>query len=134
MSDTQAILFANDAFYRAFADGDLAAMDAVWSREAPVVCIHPGWDRISGREDVMESWRSILEGANRPAIQIHGAKAFLYGDTAIVICYESLDQGFLVATNVFVREDGAWRMVHHQAGPTAPPDLDEPDEAPNVMH
>jgi hypothetical protein len=26
----------------------------------------------------------------------------------------------LVATNVFVREGGAWKMVHHQAGPLPP--------------
>ena len=24
----------------------------------------------------------------------------------------------MIATNVFVKEDGAWRMVHHQSGPT----------------
>ena len=134
MSEKQAVLFANEAFYRAFADGDLDAMEAMWAREAPVACIHPGWNLISGRDEVMESWRSILESANRPAVRNHGDQAFLYGDTAFVICYEALEEGFLVATNVFVVENGAWRMVHHQAGPTTPPDLDEADEAANVMH
>ncbi|MEE8533734.1 MAG: nuclear transport factor 2 family protein, partial [Alphaproteobacteria bacterium] len=43
MADEQTVLFVNEAFYQAFADGDLAAMDAVWAREAPVACIHPGW-------------------------------------------------------------------------------------------
>ncbi len=134
MSDKQAVLFANEAFYQAFADGDVAAMEAVWARTAPIACIHPGWNLISGRDDVMGSWRAILESTNRPAIHSHGAEAIIHGDMALVVCYEELDQGFLVATNVFVREDDAWRMVHHQAGPTAPPDLDETDDEPGVMH
>ena len=41
----------------------------------------------------------------------------LYGDLAIVTCEESLDDNTLVATNIFAREDGAWRLVHHQASP-----------------
>jgi SnoaL-like protein len=40
----------------------------------------------------------------------------LYGDAALVLCEEELDGGTLVASNVFVREDGAWRIAHHQAG------------------
>ena len=40
----------------------------------------------------------------------------LYGDTALVLCEEELDGGTLVASNLFVREDGAWRIAHHQAG------------------
>ena len=128
MNDEQAVLFANEAFYRAFDDGDAGAMDDVWARDAPVACIHPGWGAISGRENVMESWRAILTGSNRPAIESLAATAFVYGDTAFVICYESLDEGLLIATNVFVREEGAWKMVHHQAGPSAPPEIEEPDD------
>ncbi len=50
-----------------------------------------------------------------------------------MICYEVLGPNVLVATNVFLREDGAWRMVHHHAGPCAapPPELaEEPSEEP----
>ena len=135
MSDDQAVLFANEAFYRAFADGDPGAMDDVWARNAPVACIHPGWAALSGRENVMESWRAILTGANRPAIESLAATAFVYGDAAFVICYESLDEVLLIATNIFVREEGAWKMVHHQAGPSAPPVVEEPDDEPaTVVH
>jgi hypothetical protein len=121
VSEKQAVLFANEAFYRAFADGDLDAMDAMWAREAPVACIHPGWNLISGRDEVMESWRSILESANRPAVRNHGARAFLYGDTAFVICYEALEEGFLVATNVFVVENGALEDGASSGGPHGAP-------------
>jgi hypothetical protein len=33
-----------------------------------------------------------------------------------VICSEHLEGGTLAATNVFAREGGAWKLVHHQAG------------------
>jgi len=36
-----------------------------------------------------------------------------------VICRELVGGSPLAATNVFVREDGAWRLLHHQSGPVA---------------
>ncbi|HJN60958.1 MAG TPA: nuclear transport factor 2 family protein [Alphaproteobacteria bacterium] len=48
MSDEQAVLDANQAFYTAFAGGDMAAMERIWAREAPVCCIHPAGRRWSG--------------------------------------------------------------------------------------
>ena len=48
MADDEAVLFANEAFYRAFADRDVEAMDEVWAQGVPVACIHPGWQRARG--------------------------------------------------------------------------------------
>ncbi len=118
MSDQEAVLAANEAFYRAFAERDLPAMVALWSRRAPVACIHPGWNPLTDREAVMDSWAGILGGESSPDIRCLGPVAFVNGDTAFVICTEVLDDGFLVATNIFVREAGGWTMVHHQAGQT----------------
>jgi hypothetical protein len=42
IADREQVLFANEAFYRAFADRDIDAMDALWARGEPVLCIHPG--------------------------------------------------------------------------------------------
>ena len=134
MAENEAVLFANEAFYRAFADGDPAAMDAVWASSAPVACIHPGWNVLDGREAVMASWRAILGSPNRPDISSVGGAAKVYGDTAFVTCYEAVGEGYLIATNIFVREAGAWKMVHHQAGPTPPPALDAPDDAAAAVH
>jgi hypothetical protein len=69
------------------------------------------------RESVMISWRDILANSEAPRIMCHDEDAVLYGDLAIVTCEEALDDNTLVATNIFVREDGFWRLVHHQAGP-----------------
>lgn len=115
--DEQAVLQANAAFYAAFATRDAAAMDGLWSRRVPVTCIHPGWNVLTGREIVIESWDAILSNPEQPRIVSGGAQATLLGDTAIVICRELVSGNPLAATNVFVRENGTWRLAHHQSGP-----------------
>jgi SnoaL-like protein len=60
-----AILDANATFYRAFTDGDYAAMSELWALRAPVACLHPGARALMGRRPVLESWRQILGGASR---------------------------------------------------------------------
>lgn len=130
MTESTAVLFANDTFYAAFQGRDMAAMERLWARRAPVACIHPGWPALAGRDEVMESWRGILEGDSPPDIASRGAQAFVQGESAFVVCYELIGGGVLIATNVFVREEGDWRMVHHQAGPCnlVPDELGEPEE------
>ena len=124
------VLDANSAFYRAFAARDVAAMDAVWSCAAPVACVHPGWDALRGREDVMESWRAILAGPSAPDLGCSHAFAQVLGAAALVVCHEHVAGGRLVATNVFVREGDAWTLVHHQASPLASEDEEEPPPGP----
>jgi hypothetical protein len=36
---------------------------------------------------------------------------------ALVTCEEELDGSSLAASNLFVLENGLWRLVHHQATP-----------------
>ena len=131
MSDDAAVLFANDAFYAAFAGRDFAAMERLWSERSSVSCIHPGWPPIAGRQEVMESWHAILTGQHAPEIACRNARAYLLGETAYVICFEILKGTTLVATNVFVREEGEWRIAHHQAGAAPPVALAE--EKPNRL-
>jgi len=123
------VLFANQVFYEAFRARDLATMDQLWAREAAVACIHPGWQALTTREAVMASWRDILGNPEAPAISCRNAEAFVTGETALVICYEAIGEGVLVATNLFVYEAGSWKLIHHHAGPCdlSPAALDEED-------
>ena len=124
-------LAANAAFYEAFAAADLETMESLWAKKSPVACIHPGWDALRGRAKVMASWRAILSGSEGPAIRCSGATAHVLGDSAFVVCYETIEGTRLVATNTFVREKGAWRIVHHHAAPiarTVDADEDEDDD------
>ncbi len=134
MTEPEAVLTSNQAFYGAFADGDVEAMDAVWSRREPVTCTHPGWAVLTGRQAVMDSWRTILDSPGRPRITCRMAEAYLLDGAAYVTCYEDVVQGTLAATNIFVQEDGMWRMTHHQAGPTAAPGIGAADAPVGVVH
>ena len=134
MSQHDAVLFANEAFYLAFSGRDMDAMAGIWAAKVPVTCIHPGWPPLFGREEVLESWAGILSGDTPPEIVCHGATAHVYGDAATVVCYEQLPDSYLIATNYFVREDGVWRIVHHQAGPTAGAPATEADDEPKTVN
>jgi len=113
------ILAANQRFYAAFNDGDFDAMEDLWAHRAPVVCIHPGWPALIDRDEIVESWRQILSNVEGNAIRSIEPRVLVHGETAIVVCQEVLPGGLLVATNGFIREDGVWRMMHHQASPLA---------------
>jgi len=115
MTDREAVLFANEAFYLAFQTGDFDEMDRLWATKATVSCIHPGWHHLVGRDVVMESWEGILDHPESSNMQFRDPVAILHDDFAMVICYEFLTNHAAVATNCFVREDNAWQMVHHQA-------------------
>lgn len=130
MTDHDALVFANEAFYAAFRDGDMGAMDQLWAMDVAVCCVHPGWNPLFGRDAVMHSWRRILRGGARPNILCHDPRPQIIEDTGMVICFEQIGADFLVATNIYVRQpkSSIWRMFHHQSGPAAtPPDINTPD-------
>jgi ketosteroid isomerase-like protein len=122
------VIAANAAFYEAFAARDVDAMGALWSRSAPVVCIHPGWAPLRGRENVLESFRGIFANPRGPTVRASRATAHVLGDTAFVICFETVGGARLVATNLYAREGAAWKLVHHHAGPVADNEPGEEDE------
>jgi hypothetical protein len=111
---TTAVLDANEAFYRAMRQGNIDAMEALWARGRPVSCTHPHGPSIFGRRAVMASWRLIL-GHLPPDIHPEEPQAIVTGRTALVLCRERIGMIELMASNAWVREDGAWRMVNHQA-------------------
>ncbi len=114
--DTQQALFANEAFYLAFTSKDIDAMDALWARNAPLVCVHPGWRLLSRRTEIMDSWRSILGNPRQPGMDFHDATTHLHTAMVLVTCYEALPGGTCLATNGFVEEGGQLRMVLHHSG------------------
>jgi len=113
------VLAANRAFYDALNAKDLVAMDALWARSVSVACVHPGWNVLAGREQVMASWTAILGNPAQPRVQSGAESAYLFGDVAYVICRELVSGAPLAATNVFVREGGVWRLAHHHSSPVA---------------
>jgi ketosteroid isomerase-like protein len=113
------VLVANEVFYKAFAARDMDGMEALWATGVPVACIHPGWNVLRGRDLVIASWRSILGSGSSPDVMCGNASAHVLGESAFVVCEEQVADDVLIATNVFVREGGGWKLAHHQAAPIA---------------
>ena len=76
---------------------------------------HPGGDIVTGRANVLESWKAILRDGLGLDIEHRNPMARLLGETGIVLCHERVGTHHLIATNVFVRILGDWRIVHHQS-------------------
>ena len=112
-----AVISANAAFYKTFRDSDLEALDALWAKKTKVSVIHPGWNTIYGHEKVIASWRRIIDSGGAPPNQPVDPVVLFRDSSAVVLCYEKTGNSYLVATNIFVLEDGAWRIIHHHAGP-----------------
>lgn len=134
MTDEEAILAANRAFYRAFAGRDFDAMQGLWSKARPVACIHPGWRRLVGLDQVLRSWAEILSNPESPAVHARNEKVLAIDEVALVLCDEIVGHAVLAATNVFALDPEGWRMVHHQAGPIAGPPPAPPAEPSRALH
>lgn len=117
IGDEERLLFANDAFYAAFASADIRAMQDLWADKYPVSVIHPGADIVVGRAEVLASWKAILRDDTGFDIEHRNPVARLLGETGIVLCRERVGTHHLIATNVFVRIVDNWRIAHHQSGP-----------------
>jgi ketosteroid isomerase-like protein len=119
MSENIAIQFANEAFYEAFANADLAAMVEVWAPEGPLFCCHPGWPPLTSRDEVMASWGRILAAGGAMPIRCLSPEIGVFGGVGLVTCYESLGKHRFAVTNLFAKIGPRWRMIHHHAGPIA---------------
>jgi len=116
MMNEETALFANEAFYAAFRDGDFPAMSDLWARDAKQCCIHPTWQPLFGREAVLEAWKELLQ--RPPPVECQAPYVIATQSMATVFCFEKIEEAYLAATNVFILEGKRVRMVLHQAATT----------------
>jgi uncharacterized protein (TIGR02246 family) len=129
---------AENAFYEALERGDLEAMMAVWAEDEEIICVHPTGPRLSGPDQVRESWAKIFSGGSGPRVHITQQVAV----TGMMIAVHSVHENFtvegdaraqvpVVATNVYLRTAAGWRMIVHHASPApVQPEAAQPREAP----
>lgn len=122
-TDEAEVLSANQAFYQALQELDLARMGPLWWHEDWVSCVHPGWDLLLGWEEVRESWGNIFRSTTQMRVTITRPFVHVHGDVGWVSCIENVtstyETGFetalVEATNIYVRRNGEWRMAHHHS-------------------
>jgi ketosteroid isomerase-like protein len=118
--DEDSLLAANAAYYRAFAERDLAAMERLWADQG-VTCVHPGWPALVGRAPVIGSYRDIFRNPSQGDVRARDEKILIDGEGGRVFCVEEVGGALLLATNWFRAAVGRWRLIHHQASPLVQP-------------
>lgn len=134
MSDQEQVLEANRRFYQAFESLEIEKMEQIWLQAPHIVCIHPGWRRLSGWGPIMESWERIFQSTFEMKFDLTDAEVTLRGDIAIVVVQENLTQrgydggtrSVVQATNVFERTGNRWYLVLHHGSPVAAPSEHDP--------
>ncbi len=122
--EVQAVREANEGFYAALNTmftGDVTLMQSVWSHREDVTYLGPDGSFIKGWEATLKDWEKQaamkLEGNIEPA----EIRITVGGDMAIVHNYEvgeNIVDGTTTpvkirATNVYRKENGAWKMIGH---------------------
>jgi uncharacterized protein (TIGR02246 family) len=131
---------AEAAFYEALERADLELMMAVWSDDEEILCVHPGGARLTGQDQVRESWRQILAGGTRARVHLSQQVAI----SGPMVAVHSVHENFsvpgekrplqaVVATNVYLRTAAGWRMIAHHGSP-APGQAEAPRETPKILH
>jgi len=114
---------AEAAFYQAFTTVDADLMVAVWADGDDALCIHPGSDLRRGKTAVMTSWTEIFSGSLAPAVEYRYVGGYASENLVVRIVEERIwprdkqrsEATRVLATNVYVRDEGSWRMTEHHA-------------------
>ena len=141
MSETQAVLAANQAFYQAFEQKNIEAMSAVWSRGAGCICIHPGRPILKGWDQIRQSWDQIFQHTESIQITPEIVSAEVSGNLGCVILVTKLVQMIQgnrvdvqsLATNIFGRVNNSWYLIHHHGSPILPAAPNQGPPPPGMM-
>jgi ketosteroid isomerase-like protein len=129
------------AFYEALEAADLEAMMEVWADDEEIICVHPGWPRLTGYQQIRENWAQIFSSGERLKVHL-SAQVCVQG---MMLSVHSLHENILVAgepkarapvvtTNVYLRAAGGWRMVVHHGSVALQAAPAEPDAPPKILH
>ena len=137
---------AENAFYEALERCDLEGMMAVWAEDEDIVCVHPAGPRLTGQDQIRESWARIFSGGPRARVHITNQVAI----SGMMLAVHSVHENFtiegqsrgdahpvpVVATNVYLRTAAGWRMIVHHASPApAQKQAAPPREGPpKILH
>ena len=137
---------AENAFYEALERCDLEGMMAVWSEDDEIICVHPTGPRLTGPEQIRESWARIFSGGPRARVHVTSQVAI----SGMMLAVHSVHENFvlpqqaqgdarpvpIVATNVYLRTAAGWRMIVHHASPAPAQTQPAParDAPPKLLH
>ena len=134
---------AENAFYEALERCDHDGMMAVWAEDEDILCVHPTGGRLTGQDQVRESWAQMFAAGPRARLQVSQQVAIAGMMLAVHSVFETFSiEGKnepqplpIVATNVYLRTAAGWRMIVHHASPApAQPQPAPRDAPPKTLH
>lgn len=134
--DALALEAQNRRYYDAFQSLDPEQLGHLWWHDDAVSCVHPGWDMRHGWPLVLETYEEIFLNTRSIRFSLGDVRVRVSGDLGYVTCVENLvsDEGnngnylgAVLATNVFERRRGEWRLIHHHASPFASDEVTIPE-------
>ncbi len=113
---------AEVAFYSAIETGNYDLMEAVLADDS-VSCIHPSLMPLVGRDDVLASWKTILQTHSESAIKIDVINRKKSKGIAVHLVSEAFTENFdtntafsqALATNVYIQQKNGWKLMMHHA-------------------
>jgi ketosteroid isomerase-like protein len=144
-TDIELVEEANTTFYETVERGDFDALSGLWLDDE-ISCVHPGWPVLSGRGEVLRSYAVIMANTEYIQFFLTDVKVGVAGDTALVTCTENILSGgpaeeagelgplvgqLVVATNVFRRTAGGWKLWSHHGSPVLTESEDDDGEEPS---
>lgn len=141
---------AEAEFYDALQHGDLDRLMAVWSDDDDIVCVHPGGPRIVGAAAIRASFAEIFAHAGAVPARPEQVRRVETLSSAVHSVVERVQaaasgpadapgpdapgEGFVVATNVYVRGARGWRLVAHHASPSIAVVYAVAEGPPSTLH
>ena len=124
MSTEDEVREASKKFYSALnrmLNGDAGPLADIWSHSATVTTMHPIGGREVGWDEARKSWEQVAQLASGgegklsdQVIQVAGDEAYELGVERgqVTLAGQQVTIEHRV-TNIYRRESGAWKVVHH---------------------
>ncbi len=124
MSTEAEVRKASEQFYAGLnrmINGDVKPIEDIWSHGAQVTTMHPIGGRQVGWEQVRDSWEQVSKLAGGGQVKLADQIIHVAGDMAYEIGIERGNAKLAGTdvifedrvTNVYRREAGTWKIVHH---------------------
>lgn len=124
MTPEDEVLAASEKFYEALnrmLNGDAGSLEEIWSHGPTVTTMHPVGGRELGWDQVRKSWEQVAQVTTEGQVRLSEQFIQVTGDLAYELGVEHAQftlagqpvRGDCRVTNIYHRESGAWKIVHH---------------------
>jgi ketosteroid isomerase-like protein len=124
MSNVEEVREASKKFYEGLnrmANGESNTFAAVWSQNESATAMHPIGGRDVGWKEVEKSFNQVAGVASEGKVELKDQLIRDLGDVAFEVGIEKAQfkiagqevKGEIRVTNIYRKENGSWKMVHH---------------------